>query len=120
LSKATENSDEHAAVRQYLKALEHGCVDGDSTYEDTIAARAKEMEKRKSSCATLSKMRLHPNRIKKCDPRKFKRKIRIESEGNDPRPQRTYAGAVACIKICTASMQVLVWGRKMKMTIKFA
>jgi len=47
-------SDEHAAVRQYLKALEHGCVDG-----------AKEMEKRKSSCATLSKMRRHPKRIKK-------------------------------------------------------
>merc|ERR1719412_1572588 len=37
-------SDEHAAVVQYLKDLEHGCVDGDSTYEDRKAARAKEIE----------------------------------------------------------------------------
>merc|ERR1719215_1331272 len=37
-------SDEHAAVEQYLKDLEHGCVDGDSTYEDRKAARAKEIE----------------------------------------------------------------------------
>jgi len=36
--------DEHAAVVQYLKDLEHGCVDGDSTYEDRKAARAKEIE----------------------------------------------------------------------------
>jgi len=37
-------SDEHAAVVQYLKDLQHGCVDGDSTYEDRKAARAKEIE----------------------------------------------------------------------------
>merc|ERR1712079_627520 len=37
-------SDEHAAVVQYLKDLQHGCVDGDSTYEDRKAARAKEVE----------------------------------------------------------------------------
>merc|ERR1719266_1937583 len=37
-------SDEHAAVEQYLKDLQHGCVDGDSTYEDRKAARAKEIE----------------------------------------------------------------------------
>jgi len=37
-------SDEHAAVVQYLKDLEHGCVDGDSTYEDRKAARAKEIK----------------------------------------------------------------------------
>merc|ERR1712127_1126068 len=37
-------SDEHAAVVQYLKDLEHGCVDGDSTYEDRKAARAKEID----------------------------------------------------------------------------
>ena len=27
-----------------MKDLEHGCVDGDSTYEDRKAARAKEIE----------------------------------------------------------------------------
>ena len=37
-------SDEHAAVVQYLKDLQHGCVDGDSTYEGRKAARAKEIE----------------------------------------------------------------------------
>jgi len=37
-------SDEHAAVVQYLKDLQHGCVDGDSTYEERKAARAKEIE----------------------------------------------------------------------------
>jgi len=44
--KATHKhvSDEHAAVVQYLKDLQHGCVDGDSTYEDRKAARAKEIE----------------------------------------------------------------------------
>lgn len=36
-------SDEHAAVVQYLKDLQHGCVDGDSTYDDRKAARAKEI-----------------------------------------------------------------------------
>jgi len=42
-------SDEHAAVVQYLKDLEHGCVDGDSTYEDRKAARAKERSIGKSA-----------------------------------------------------------------------
>merc|ERR1719189_1052730 len=37
-------SNEHEAVEQYLKDLQHGCVDGDSTYEDRKAARAKEIE----------------------------------------------------------------------------
>jgi len=37
-------SDEHAAVEQYLKDLQHGCVDGDSTYEDRKAARQKEID----------------------------------------------------------------------------
>jgi len=37
-------SNEHEAVDQYLKDLQHGCVDGDSTYEDRKAARAKEIE----------------------------------------------------------------------------
>merc|ERR1719461_2343801 len=37
-------SDEHAAVEQYLKDLQHGCDDGDSTYEDKKAARQKEID----------------------------------------------------------------------------
>jgi len=32
------------AVVQYIKDLQHACVDGDSTYEDRKAARAKEIE----------------------------------------------------------------------------
>merc|ERR1712176_201352 len=36
-------SDEKEATEQYLKDLQHACVDGDSTYEDRVAARAKEI-----------------------------------------------------------------------------
>merc|ERR1719245_2829385 len=32
------------AVEQYLKDLQHGCVDGDSTYADRKAARTKEID----------------------------------------------------------------------------
>jgi len=31
-----------------------------------------------------------------------------KSEGNDPRPCRTYVGAVACTKMCTASTDARV------------
>merc|ERR1719401_1383911 len=37
-------STDHEAVLQYLKDLEPACVEGDSTYEDRKAARAKEIE----------------------------------------------------------------------------
>merc|ERR1719235_188116 len=37
-------SDEHEAVVQYLKDLRPACVEGDSTYEDRKAARAKEID----------------------------------------------------------------------------
>jgi len=37
-------SDELESVKQYLKDLRPACVDGDSTYEDRKAARAKELE----------------------------------------------------------------------------
>merc|ERR1719242_1031674 len=35
---------EKESVEQYLKDLQHGCVDGDSTYEDRKAARTKEID----------------------------------------------------------------------------
>merc|ERR1719213_709724 len=37
-------SDELEAVVQYLKDLRPACVEGDSTYEDRKAARAKEID----------------------------------------------------------------------------
>merc|ERR1719343_247581 len=36
-------SDERGATEQYLKDLQHACVDGDSTYAERVAARAKEI-----------------------------------------------------------------------------
>merc|ERR1719242_1393726 len=39
---------EKESVEQYLKDLQHGCVDGDSTYEDRKAARTKEIDALKS------------------------------------------------------------------------
>lgn len=42
------------AVEQYLKDLQHGCVDGDSTYEDRKADRQKEIDALKEAQATLT------------------------------------------------------------------
>jgi DNA repair exonuclease SbcCD ATPase subunit len=43
-STQKEVSKQLEAVVQYIKDLQHACVDGDSTYEDRKAARAKEIE----------------------------------------------------------------------------
>ena len=42
-SQHKHTSDEKEATEQYLKDLQHACVDGDSTYEDRVAARATEI-----------------------------------------------------------------------------
>merc|ERR1719361_2315904 len=45
LRKSHKNvAGQKEAVEQYLKDLQHGCVDGDSTYVDRKAARAKEID----------------------------------------------------------------------------
>jgi len=45
---------EKESVEQYLKDLQHGCVDGDSTYADRKAARAKEIKALKQAEQTLT------------------------------------------------------------------
>uniref|UniRef100_A0A7S4QW52 Uncharacterized protein n=1 Tax=Alexandrium monilatum TaxID=311494 RepID=A0A7S4QW52_9DINO len=47
-------SDEKEAVEQYLKDLQHACVDGDSTYEDRKAARTKEIDALKQAQTILA------------------------------------------------------------------
>jgi len=47
-------SDEKEAVEQYLKDLQHACVDGDSTYEDRKAARTKEIDALKEAQIILA------------------------------------------------------------------
>jgi len=48
-------SDELDAVKQYNKDLQPACVDGDSTFADRKAARAKEIAALKSAQGTLQK-----------------------------------------------------------------
>merc|ERR1712190_386280 len=42
------------SVEQYLKDLQHACVDGDSTYEDRKAARTKEIDALKKAQQILT------------------------------------------------------------------
>merc|ERR1711971_622545 len=42
------------SVEQYLKDLQHACVDGDSTYEDRKAARTKEIDALKKAQGILA------------------------------------------------------------------
>merc|ERR1719161_2992715 len=46
-------SDELDAVKQYKKDLQPACVDGDSTFEDRKAARAKEIKALKDAKGML-------------------------------------------------------------------
>eukprot|EP00448_Togula_jolla_P012133 CAMPEP_0170596472 /NCGR_PEP_ID=MMETSP0224-20130122/15141_1 /TAXON_ID=285029 /ORGANISM="Togula jolla, Strain CCCM 725" /LENGTH=718 /DNA_ID=CAMNT_0010920777 /DNA_START=40 /DNA_END=2196 /DNA_ORIENTATION=+ len=47
-------SGEHEAVVQYLKDLEHACVDGDSTYDQRRAARTEEIDALKEAQSILA------------------------------------------------------------------
>jgi len=46
-------SDEKETVEQYLRDLQHACVDGDSTYEDRKASRSEEIEALRQAEAIL-------------------------------------------------------------------
>lgn len=54
-------SNEHEAVEQYLADLQHACVDGDSTYDDRKAARAKEITALKDAQGILTNAFEEPN-----------------------------------------------------------
>jgi len=58
---------EKESVEQYLKDLQHGCVDGDSTYADRKAARAKEIEALKKAEQTLTDAFKDEKNVKKGD-----------------------------------------------------
>jgi len=51
----THNKKELEATEQYMKDLQHACVDGDSTYEDRKAARTREIEALKEAQDILEK-----------------------------------------------------------------